>query len=468
MEYWTSGFVQDLAIVIGLLALAAGVRHVIPALGKVGIPDCLFAGLLGMILGPTGFGVLPFSSELLEVVIYHLLAIVFIAVTLQSPPKGSASGSARSIAFAIPAVAVLQCFVGMLCVWGWNLAKGGPALHTAFAMLVPLGYNQGPGQAMSLGGAWERQAGFEHGAQLGLIIATSGLFWCCIFGIALVAYGRHKGWDRTRGPLDEQGEAGGLLASERPIARVPKFGELEPLTVQLVAIALIYLVTWLLLDNLAPFVPDKLRSTWWGFHFLVASGVAMAARPLMARLPSGNPLDDDLLGRVGNTSVDIATCAAIAAVQIALLREYLGPIVIAGTLAGVVTTWACVWMARRAFPVAPFAHAVITWGSLTGTTATGLALLRMIDPQLDGPAARNYVLSVAPSALLGFPLFVLMQKPVLGFPADYPSAMFTTAGMLLAYLIGLIVLWRFLAPLRFTRPLWKLWPDPETKPETKP
>jgi ESS family glutamate:Na+ symporter len=465
MDYWKDGFVQDLALVIGLLALAAALRHLIKPLGRVGIPDCLIAGAMGMIAGPTGLGWLPFSTQLLEMVIYHLLAIVFIAVTLQTPPKGSASGSARSIAFAIPAVAVLQCFVGMLCVWGWNVAKGGPELHTGFAMLVPLGYNQGPGQAMSLGGAWEQDAGFEHGAQLGLIIATSGLFWCCIFGIALVAWGRHKGWDRTRGPLDSQGEAGGLELGERVVARVPKFGELEPLTVQIVVIALIYLATWLILDNLGPSIPDKLRSTWWGFHFLIASFVAMAVRPLIAKLPPANPLDDDLLGRIGNTSVDIATCAAIAAVKIQLLQAYLGPILIAGTLAGIVTTWVCIWMARRAFPVAPFAHAVITWGSLTGTTATGLALLRMLDPQLDGPAARNYVLSVAPSALLGMPLFLLMQRPVLGFPGDYPSAMFTTAAMLLAYLIVLVVLWRLVTPLRFTRPLWRLWPDPDTLPK---
>lgn len=159
MDYWKDGFVQDLALVIGLLALAAALRHLIKPLGRVGIPDCLIAGAMGMIAGPTGLGWLPFSTQLLEMVIYHLLAIVFIAVTLQTPPKGSASGSARSIAFAIPAVAVLQCFVGMLCVWGWNVAKGGPELHTGFAMLVPLGYNQGPGQAMSLGSAWERDAG---------------------------------------------------------------------------------------------------------------------------------------------------------------------------------------------------------------------------------------------------------------------------------------------------------------------
>ncbi len=466
MEYWTGGFVQDLLIVIGLLAAAAGLRQTIAPLRKLGIPDALVAGALGMIGGPSGLGLLPFSSNQLELVIYHLLAIVFIAVTLQAPPKGSAGGAARSIAFAIPAVAVLQCLIGMACVYGWNLAKGGPELHTGFAMLIPLGYNQGPGQAMSLGGAWEQQAGFDHGAQLGLIIATFGLFWCCVVGVVLVAWGRRKGWHLTRGPLDEPLPAVTETSiTPRRVTRLAEFGELEPLTAQLVAIALVYLLTWLALDNLSPVIPDKLRATWWGFHFLVASMIALLVRPLAQRLPKGNPLDDDLLGRVSNTSVDIATCAALSAVKLEILGQYLGPILITGTIAGFATMVACVWMARRAFPTEPFGHAIITYGSLTGTTATGLALLRMIDPQLEGAAARNYVLSVAPSAALGLPLFVLMQKPVLGFPGDYPEAMLSTAAILIAYLVVLVVLWRLFSPLRFTRPLWKLWPEPTPESE---
>lgn len=460
MEYWTGGFVQDLLIIVGLLALAAGLRLAFPPLRNLGVPDAVVAGVIGMLLGPGGVDVLPFASARLELLVYHLLALVFIAVSLQAPPAGSRSGAARSIAFAIPAIAVLQCLIGMLFVFGWNLAKGGPDLHTGFAMLVPLGYNQGPGPAMTLGSAWEHEAGFAHGAQLGLIMAASGYFWCCIIGIGLVAWGRKRGWDRTPGTMDSEAQAAPTAEPRRP-ARGAMLGGLEPLTTQIVAIALVYLVTWLALDLLSPFMPDKLRATLWGFHFLIATGFALLLRPLAARLPFGNPLDDELLSRISSTIVDIATCAALAAVAIEVIGEYLLPILIAGSVAGIMTMFACLWMARRAFPSAPFHHAIITYGSLTGTATTGLALLRMLDPQLEGPAARNYVLAVTPSAVLGLPLFVLMQKPVIGFPDDYPGAMLVTAAILVAYLIVLIIMWRLLSPLRFTRPLWKLWPDPD-------
>jgi ESS family glutamate:Na+ symporter len=106
------------------------------------------------------------------------------------------------------------------------------------------------------------------------------------------------------------------------------------------------------------------------------------------------------------------------------------------------------WMAPRAFPTKPFEHAIVTYGSLTGTATTGLALLRMLDPQLEGPAARNYVLAVTPSAVLGLPLLVLIQVPVTNFPADYPGKLFVVLGILLAYALVLVLLWRFVAARR--------------------
>jgi ESS family glutamate:Na+ symporter len=205
-------------------------------------------------------------------------------------------------------------------------------------------------------------------------------------------------------------------------------------------------------------LPAQHRSTLWGFHFLVATGFALAVRPLAARLPGGTPLDDDLLARISSVIVDVATCAALAAVSVTVLGKYLAPVLLISTIGGVATLLACVWMARRAFPTAPFQHAVVTYGSLTGTATTGMALLRMLDPQLAGPAARNYVLAVTPSAVLGLPLFVLMPIPVLGFPDSYPGKAWLVLGILCGYALILVVLWRFVAPLRFGRRWWRLWP----------
>lgn len=465
MGYWGGGYVQDILIVLALLAVAAGLRRAIAPMQKLGMPDALIAGALGVAFGPAGFDVLPFASERLQLVVYHALALVFIAVTLQSPPPGKRSGTARSIAFAVPVIACIQGIVGLVCVLGWNAAHAGaqtPPLHAGFSMMLPLGFNQGPGAAMTLGQAWDDTAGFENGAQVGLIMAALGYTWCCVFGVLLVAWGRKRGWHRSPGRAElagEQGDAASVVEA-RPHARVAKLGELEPLSAQLVAIGVVYLATWLFLDNLGPLIPDAHRPTVYGFHFLIATGFALAVRPLAGKLPAGSPLDDDLLARISSVIVDIATCAALAAVKVEVLVEFLVPVLLISSIGGITTVLACLWIARRAFPTRPFEHAVVSFGSLTGTATTGLALLRMLDPQLEGPAARNYVLAVTPAAALALPLLLLMPMPVLGFPDSYPGKALLLLGILIVYAIGLTVLWRFVAPLRLGRSLTELWPEP--------
>jgi ESS family glutamate:Na+ symporter len=132
-----------------------------------------------------------------------------------------------------------------------------------------------------------------------------------------------------------------------------------------------------------------------------------------------------------------------------VLGANLWPVLLISTVGGAVTLLVCMWMARRAFPTRPFEHAIITYGTLTGTATTGLALLRMLDPQLEGPVARNYVLAITPSAVLGLPLLLLVQVPVSHFPGDYPDKVFLMLGILLVYAVALVISWRFLGPLRF-------------------
>jgi len=456
MQYWAGGFVQDLLIIIALIAAAAGLRRLIGPLRRLGMPDALVAGALGVVFGPTVFGLLPFDPENLEFVIYHTLALVFIAVSLQSPPPGERSGATRSLIFAIPLIATLQAIIGVCCVLAWNGFAGGPSLHTGFGVMLPLGFNQGPGQAMAFGANWEANAGMDDGAQIGLIVAVLGYAWCCVIGVTLVGLGRRWGWARTpgrdeRGPGAEAGEP----SCERPPARTAVAGGLEPLTTQVVAIAITYLLTWIVIALL----PEAVQQRAAPFHFMIATVLALGVRAVAAKLPEGGPLDDDLLARSSSVLVDVATCAALSAVSVAVLGTYLVPVLLITTLGGLATTLFCVWMARRAFPKRPFEHLILTFGALTGTATTGLALLRMIDPQLTGPAARNYVLAVPLASALAFPLILAIPYPVTGFPADFPgSALFFVGGLTL-YVIVVAVAWRLLSPMRFGTKPWKIWAD---------
>ncbi len=182
-----------------MLAIAAWLRNRISILQRIGIPDAIVAGAMGLALGPSVLDVAPFDTEQLETLVYHGFAVVFIAVGLQRAAKGSKSGATRSVMVAIPFVAVIQVTIGFL---GVALFAG--ALHPGFGFLPMLGLSQGPGQALSIGGSWEA-LGLEDGGQLGLVFAALGFAVCCAIGVPLIAIGRALGWDKARG-FDESAQ----------------------------------------------------------------------------------------------------------------------------------------------------------------------------------------------------------------------------------------------------------------------
>lgn len=459
MSFWESGLVLTGLWLGVLLLVASALRRSLPPLQRLGIPDSIVAGVVGLILGPGLLGVIPLDPGTLESIVYHGLAILFIAVSLQSPALGKGGGGAVSYAFSIPILALIQAIVGVLVVLG-IAAVVGEKTHPGLGLLLPLGFQQGPGQALSLGKAWEA-TGLVDGSQLGLIIASVGFAWAVLIGVPLVAIGRKLGWaaDPGRG-----GEDGGGEPAEAEAAPTTEVGGLEPLSNQFVAIGAVYLLTYGAVVGLTTVLAGKpqIAAMIWGFHFIIGTLIALAVRSPWRRARALPPLHDGQLGRVAGLTVDVMTCAALSAVSIKVLSANLVPVLILTSLGGFVTLFVILWVARRAYPVAPFEHAVLLFGTATGTLPMGLALLRLLDPDLKGPAASSAVLGSAGALPLGAALLiVVLPYPVANYPDGFPTAVWVALAMCVVYLAVLVVGWWKFGPLRFDGPLLKLWPKGE-------
>jgi ESS family glutamate:Na+ symporter len=426
------------------------------------VPDGITAGALALLLGPDVLAIAPLEHSGLESGVYHGFAIVFIAVGLQAAPRADASlegrtrSSARSLSFAFVALSVLQSLLAfaMLAVWA---ASTGTENHPGLGFMVTLGFAQGPGQALSFGSAWEK-LGMADGAQIGLAFAALGFAWCCVLGVPLVAYARRRGWIDALPPRTI------ASAVDRPQVdvEVRTTTAMEPLTLGLVVIACVYALVFASLLGITSLLPSgsSIGATMWGFHFLVGSALAIALRKLSDRARTPLPLHDDLLARVAVVAVDFTTAAALGAIQLHTLGRYLVPILVLSSAGGLFTLWISLWLARRAFPEAPFSHALLLYGTCTGTVPTGLALLRMVDPELRGPVARSTVIAVTASVPLGFPLFMgVMPLAVSRWPSGYWPSVLLPLALLAIYAVVLALLWRRAASLRWLRPLRSLWPD---------
>ena len=456
MRFWESGIVVDLLILAFVLGLAMLLIRSVGFLRRLALPNAIVAGLIGLILGPSALGVLPTDIEAMELIVYHAFAIIFIAVGLQATPKTKRPGSARSLAVANASIGVLQAILGLTFVAVWLTFDD--SVHSGFGFLVTEGFQQGPGQALTLGKGWE-DSGMADGIQLGLIFATLGFLYCIALGVPMVAIARRRG---LIGPLQiPEPEPEPEPASANPETNTA----LEPLSTQLVLVGCVYLAVFLFIEGIVSLLPEgaKLINTAYAMHFIFGSLFAIALRSAARRTKREGPFRDDMLARISVVAVDITTAGAISAVSLDVLQDWLLPILLLTAIAGTLTLLGCLWLARRAFPESPFAHTLVLFGMGTGTVSTGLALLRMLDPELRGTVARNAVIGATVSVPFNAPMFVLVIPLAFGLSSQGPlMAVGGPLAMLALYWAVLMYCWWRFTPLRVLRPLRALWPpDPD-------
>lgn len=444
MRFWSGLEVFDLLLLCAMLIAARMLAARVPGYQKLALPPAVLAGFLGLAVGPSGFGLVELDAHTIEAVVYHGLAIVFLAMTLRPRGKTTSARGGTSMGFAIPWITSGQAVYGLGLVLAWNAVLG--VLHPGVGLMLPLGFSQGPGQALSLGSAWE-DMGMVDGAQIGLAVAATGYVVCILMGLVYFHGARMLGWHDPPVPEEEKS-----VSPEAAVAASGTAFGLEPLMGQLAVVGTGYLVVYGILVGISGLLADNPQgaATVWGFHFLFAIIVATVMRLGIKGLKLEGATDDVLLGRIAGVAVDLGSAAAITAIKFEVVGMWLGPIMAVAIPGALGTLVACIWLARRAFPDRPFSHSLVLFGTLTGTLPTGLTLLRLVDPELRGPAARNMVMGTALSILPAAPmLVVLLPMPVFGWPDTFPGRVWLSLGLLVGYWVLLTGAWRLLGPIRF-------------------
>ncbi|KKL27039.1 hypothetical protein LCGC14_2389180, partial [marine sediment metagenome] len=104
------------------------------------------------------------------------------------------------------------------------------------------------------------------------------------------------------------------------------------------------------------------------------------------RFDKHNLIDPGLTRRIQNTALDFLVVAAIALIRVDKLAEGLPPFLIIVAAAIVWNVFCVVVLARRMLPDAWFERSIAEMGQSMGVTATGLLLLRVVDPDYESPA----------------------------------------------------------------------------------
>ena len=393
----TTPFPFDLLIVFGFLSvmLLVGVifRAWIRFFQRLLFPSSLIGGLLGLAL--INAGVFSLDPEIIKAFAYHFFNISFISVGLtpsimKEQPKSKGKKIIRGSlwmalvqGFTFP----MQAIIGSVIVLFFIL--GGQELFETFGFLLPLAFNEGPGQALSFGKVWET-AGFADASTIGLTFATLGFFFSFFVGVPLANRGLKKEQYQTRPmppfllrgilPKGESSRSAGSLTTHN--------ASLDSLTFHVAQIGLVYLITYFFLSLVSGLLTGDAASMIWGFFFIFGLVVAIIVRRLFRATPYGHLLNPPLQRRITGFSVDYLIVATGCGIELVVVGRHLAPVLFIALAGGILTTLV-VFLLGSKLSDYKLERTVAVYGVVTGTVSTGLMLLRIVDPEFKTPVARE-------------------------------------------------------------------------------
>ena len=393
-----------------LLAVGHILRSKIRLLHKLYLPSCVIGGLVGLIIIQT-FALLQGRSE--------VMASVSSAISEISAPWSKIPGLLINVVFAclflgvkIPKVSLLlkragpQLAYGQIVAWGqyvvglglWVLLLGQlyPELPSMFAAIIPVGFEGGHGTAAAMGPVFADR-GWPEGQDFALASATGGIISAIVIGMVLINWAVRKGYVQNARKFNEDTEDDSIGVI--PVDRRPSAGKLtvssdaiESFTLHIVvvgiAIGLGMLIKYGLagIESFSPWLSKhRLLSSFPLFPLCMIGGLIVQF--CEQRFDRYHLVDLGLMRRIQNSSLDFLVVAAIAMIRLEVVAAAIVPLLIL-IVAGISWNVFCVGvLARRMLPDAWFERSIAELGQSMGVTATGLLLLRVVDPDYETPAA---------------------------------------------------------------------------------
>ena len=408
--------IVQMGLIAGAIMLANLLRQKIPFIRRSLMPVAVLGGFLLLIA--RYLHLVRIDQLLMEMLVYHGIALGFIAMSLRVPEEGGRrKGDLTGLKSGAVIVSsyMVQGVVGLLVTLLLAYTVK-PGLFKAAGLLLPLGYGQGPGQANNVGSSYEA-LGFTGGRSFGLAVAAAGYLVACIVGVVILNVLSRRGKiGATRSSAAEQHPADFFQSRDE----IPISDSIDKLSVQIAMVLLVYLLTylaaWGLTSGIAALsegLAATLNTLIWGFNFIIGAALAMLVRVLLQRGRKTGVIlrqyqNNYLLNRISGFFFDIMIVAGIGSINLEDIRGLWLPFVLL-VICGAIVTWVHLRIVcRKVYPDYYYEGLISMYGMLTGTISSGVLLLREIDPELKTPAANNLVVGSSFGIVLGAPVLILV------------------------------------------------------------
>lgn len=431
-----------------LLVAGKVLRVKLPILQKLYLPSSIVGGLLGLLL-LTLFrdcvpeGVVEDMRRMPGFLINVIFATLFLGVGV---PKVKNLAASVLPQLTLAQIVVWGQYAVGIGVTGFLLA---PAfkVHPAFGNLLELGFEGGHGTVGGMAEAFISH-NWTDGIALGYTVATIGMVFGIVGGMCMVNWAYAKGYIRTVRPFEERSDSerkGIHPKDERPSAGLQTVlpDSVDSLAWHVAIVGLAVLIGFGILQGcraaeIALF-PDAKTRLFIGFPMFplcMLGGVSLQWLSKMVKVDL--LVDRDQMMRISGAALDYLSLSAVATIELSVVAANWMPLTIMVALGLVWTIWSVLFFSPRLFREAWFERGIAEFGQATGVTATGLLLLRTVDPDNKTIAAASFAGKQ------------LLHEPAMNVWVALAFALVMTIGWMPVFLISSVMLAIWIAVAAWT------------------
>ena len=392
--------VQVFCLLSLLLMVGKMLRVGIPLLQKLYLPSAVIGGIVGLAViqlcpGLVDREIIAGAGRIPGFLINVVFASLFLGM---APPK---TGELLNLAF--PQV----CF-GQILAWGQYVLGLGLTgfvlapffgVHPAFGNLLEIGFQGGHGTVGGMIPVFEN-FNWHDGIALGFTVATAGMIIAVVVGMILINWATRKGYvvcTKRLNSTDSFHRRGIYRPGEQPAAGLQTVlsDSIGSLGWHCALVGLSIGFGYLILRGLQwgemySFPSAKVR-IFSGFPLFPLCMIAGLLIQLFAcKVRVDKLIDHGQMQRIAGASLDFLVVAAVATIRIEVVVQNWLPLTILIVSGTVFSILMVIFVAPKLFRTGWFERAISDFGQSLGVTATGLLLLRTVDPENRSGATESF------------------------------------------------------------------------------
>ncbi len=390
------------------------------------IPGSIIAGFILLVIGPGFLGLVGApAGEDADFVVFNLITVIFIIIGLRGWPaeQGKKKGILKTTAV-ITILLSFQLVVGIVFTFFVVLLIN-PGLFRGFGSMLMLGQGFDPAIAGYFGGYLEQQLGFTGGRSIAFAFSSFGFLVAYLFGLGYIIGAKKWGFIPTISGEGSVSVQSGITDSgeDKKIAGLlTTHGQaVETFSVHLAVIGFAVLVLYGLLKVLALVMVHNFSAgmvivteTLFNFNYIFALLIGLAIRRVLRLLKIDYLINRDILDRLLGVAVDFMIVAAIAAIPLVITLANLWETLLLSLGGAGLTLLGVNLVLGRVCRERNIGREAALFGFLMGTISSSIALIRVLDPDLEDPFIRDLAYAGGLSFIVALPLFFFMNFPVFG------------------------------------------------------